>query len=161
MYNLPPSGVVTYAPKDSLTKCAIRVLSSVGRAAPLQGVGREFEPLSTHQADYLAAMKSSLGVVVQLVRIPACHAGGRGFESRPLRQEYKCPRKRAFLFVSPVSYSRLREYRSAEWRKPPARLPAGIEGLRLQAQQRPAACRRVPSTPPRIQMSAQAVMPFS
>ena len=25
------------------------VLSSVGRAAPLQGVGREFDPLSTHQ----------------------------------------------------------------------------------------------------------------
>ncbi len=29
------------------------------------------------------------GVVVQLVRIPACHAGGRGFESRPLRQNWK------------------------------------------------------------------------
>ena len=25
------------------------------------------------------------GAVVQLVRIPACHAEGRGFESRPLR----------------------------------------------------------------------------
>ena len=25
------------------------------------------------------------GVVVQLVRMPACHAGGREFESRPVR----------------------------------------------------------------------------
>ena len=39
------------------------------------------------------------GVVVQLVRIPACHAGGRGFESRPLRQQLRAlPRKGPFLF---------------------------------------------------------------
>ena len=39
---------------------AERVLSSVGRAAPLQGVGREFEPLSTHQ--FAAARKSDEAV---------------------------------------------------------------------------------------------------
>ncbi len=29
------------------------------------------------------------GPVVQLVRMPACHAGGRGFESRPDRHFFK------------------------------------------------------------------------
>jgi hypothetical protein len=77
--------------------------------------------------------KQYLGVVVQLVRIPACHAGGRGFESRPLRQNSKCPRKRAF-------------FHSAEWSKAPAGLAAGLEAISLQGNRRPAERRRVPST---------------
>ena len=38
--------------------------------------------------------KETTGAVVQLVRIPACHAVGREFESRPHRQ----PAQVGFLF---------------------------------------------------------------
>ncbi len=38
------------------------------------------------------------GAVVQLVRMLACHAGGRGFESRPLRQFLKAPGANQGLF---------------------------------------------------------------
>ena len=32
-------------------------------------------------------VRTSFGVVAQLVRVSACHAEGRGFEPRPLRQD--------------------------------------------------------------------------
>ena len=43
------------------------------------------------------------GAVVQLVRMPACHAGGRGFESRPLRQQLKVEPVRAASSVGRAS----------------------------------------------------------
>ena len=89
-----------------------RVVSSAGRASPLQGEGHRFDPCTTHHfLPYLSLLGStfkSYGPVVQLVRMPACHAGGRGFESRPVRhlsnakiylsspKNSKCPRTQGF-----------------------------------------------------------------
>ncbi len=52
-----------------------RGFSSAGRASALQAEGHRFEPCSPHQN----------GPVVQLVRTPPCHGGGREFESLPGR----------------------------------------------------------------------------
>ena len=89
--------------------------SSVGRALAFQAKGREFEPrlplygekritvagrhtrilesdcLKTRATDHRIMRRSAVrpptynGALVQLVRIPACHAGGHGFESRTHR----------------------------------------------------------------------------
>ena len=47
------------------------------------------------------SLNRKLGPVVQLVRIPACHAGGRGFESRPDRKQKSLGKRRGFFVCGP------------------------------------------------------------
>ena len=62
---------------------------------------------------------SNNGVVVQLVRIPACHAGGRGFESRPYRrspevllQDFFVSNKQNVAFFYTISHPKIKKLRS-------------------------------------------------
>ena len=43
------------------------------------------------------------GPVVQLVRMPACHAGGRGFEPHPDRQVFCRGSRLGFLYIKQIS----------------------------------------------------------
>ena len=61
-----------------------RKFSSAGRASALQAEGHRFEPYNSHQISFRVCLTN--GLVVQLVRTPPCHGGGRGFESHPGRQ---------------------------------------------------------------------------
>ena len=95
--------------------------SSAGRALALQARGHRFEPCCSHH----------YGPVVQLVRMPACHAGGQGFEPPPGRQSFiavnsekdvfagvahsveRCLAKAEVAGSSPVSRSNLRHHSQA------------------------------------------------
>ena len=79
-------------------KCSF-VFTSPERSARLRGLSRaaervlssavEHRPYKARVGGSKPSAPTKIGAVVQLVRIPACHAGGRGFESRPLRQFFR------------------------------------------------------------------------
>ena len=64
-------------------KKSLIYIEHIGRLAQLV----ELRPYKPEVTGSNPVAPTSDGAVVQLVRMLACHAGGRGFEPRPLRQE--------------------------------------------------------------------------
>ena len=56
--------------------------------------------LSLHPHSRKKTTGMKIGAVVQLVRMPACHAGGREFESRPHRLKMPCKCLQGIFFLN-------------------------------------------------------------
>ena len=75
----------------TLTPCDCVEQTEVYRSGSLRWVydyGREStvkHTLTDELRGSIPLQATKIGLVVQMVRIPACHAGGREFESRPAR----------------------------------------------------------------------------
>ena len=73
---------------DPYSRYQLWAFSSAGRASALQAGCHRFEPYNAHhfhRFSFQTGESEKCGPVVQLVRMPACHAGGRRFEPVPDR----------------------------------------------------------------------------
>ena len=88
--------------------------SEVKRISADGSVGLPHVRVGHRQALNLDLESNQCGAVVQLVRIPACHAGGRGFESRPLRHLFQTSAEmlRSFCICVLESWNGLRPLES-------------------------------------------------